>query len=163
MSESLIEYTIIIEGEPIPKARHRTAHKDKNGNALPYVIFYDTQKEKKKAYREAAFQYLSTNYPSRLFSFENCPLAMGVTYIMPVRKSWPKHKIRDLRRGMMFYHYKKPDLDNLIKFTKDALEGLCYKNDSQISIMDPPPLKIYGFEARTIIKIRTLPEFEDYT
>lgn len=163
MSKSLIEYTIIVDGEPIPKARHRTAHKDKNGNALPYVIYYDKQDKEKKAYKEAAHAYLTVNYPAELLMIESGPIAMGLTYIMPVRKSWAQYKLRDLKRGMMFYHFVKPDLDNLIKFTKDVLEGLCYKNDAQISLMDPPPIKIYGLEARTIIKIRTLPEFEDYT
>jgi Holliday junction resolvase RusA-like endonuclease len=30
------------------------------------------------------------------------------------------------------HHVKKPDLDNLIKAVKDALKGLCYRDDSQI-------------------------------
>jgi len=30
------------------------------------------------------------------------------------------------------HHIKKPDLDNLAKSVKDALQGLIYKTDSQI-------------------------------
>lgn len=155
----LIDYKIIIPGEPIAKARHRTVHKDKNGKALDFIHSYNTQEDEEAAYRWAAIQYL-TKAGTGLFIIENCPIAMGLTYIMPVRKNWAKYKIRDLERGMTFYHFKKPDLDNLIKFTKDVLEGLCYHNDSQIAVMDPPPIKIYGLEPKTIIQIRTLPKFE---
>lgn len=155
----MIDYKIVIPGEPIPKARHRTQHKDKNGKALPYVLSYNTQEDEQALYRWEAIQYL-TKAGTGLFLIEDCPIAMGLTYIMPVRKNWAQYKIRDLERGMIFYHYKKPDLDNLVKFTKDVLESLCYKNDSQVALMDPPPVKFYGLEAKTIIQIRTLPKFE---
>ena len=155
----MIDYKIVIQGEPIPKARHRTQHKDRNGKALDFVRSYSVQEDEEATYRWEAIQYL-TKSGTGLFVIEDCPIAMGLTYIMPVRKNWAKYKIRDLERGMTFYHYKKPDLDNLIKFTKDVLEGLCYKNDSQVAVMDPPPMKIYGLEAKTIIQIRTLPIFE---
>lgn len=155
----MIDYRIVIAGEPIPKARHRTQHKDKNGNALPFVKTYNTQADSQAAYRWEAIQYL-TKAGTGLFLIEDCPIAMGLTYIMPVRKNWAQYKLRDLERGMIFYHYKKPDLDNLIKFTKDVLEGLCYKNDSQVALMDPPPVKVYGLKAMTIIQIRTLPKSE---
>ncbi len=162
MSIPLINYTIIVDGDPIPKARHRTQHKDRDGNALDFVRSYSTQGDQVKAYRKSVLAYLTRNYPTKLLRIESGPISMGLTFIMPVRKNWPQYKLTHLKQGMIFYHFKKPDLDNLIKFTKDVLEGLCYKNDSQISVMDPVPMKIYGFEARTIIQIRTLPEFENY-
>ena len=155
----MIDYKIEIPGEPIAKARPRFVHKDKNGNALPFIHTYPAQEDEEEAYRWAVIQYL-TKAGTGLFLIEDCPIALGLTYIMPVRKNWPQYKLRDLERGMIFYHYKKPDLDNLVKFTKDVLEGLCYKNDSQVALMDPPPVKFYGFEAKTIIQIRTLPKTE---
>ena len=138
MSIPLINYSIIVDGDPIPKARHRTQHKDRDGNALDFVRSYSTQGKQVEAYRGAVLDYLTRNYPTRLLRIESGPIAIGLTYIMPVRKNWPQYKLRDLKRGMIFYHFIKPDLDNLIKFTKDVLEGLCYKNDAQISLMDPP-------------------------
>lgn len=155
----MIDYKIEIPGEPIAKERPLFVHKDKNGNALRYVKVVNKQEDEEAAYRWDVIQYL-TKSGTGLFLIEDCPIAMGLTYIMPVRKNWPQYKIRDLGRGMTFYHYIKPDLDNLIKFTKDVLEGLCYYNDAQVAVMDPPPVKIYGFKPKTIIRIRSLPECE---
>ena len=95
-----------------------------------------------------------------MYIVEDAPIAMGFTFIMPVRKNWPQYKIRDLRRGMTFYHFIKPDTDNLVKFAKDCLQGICYTNDGQVSVYDPCPVKIYGFEPKTIIRIRSLPVCE---
>ena len=157
--KTLIDYKIVIPGEPIPQARPKFVHKDRNGNPLPFVKTVNTQEDEQAAYRWDVIQYL-TKSGTGLFLIEDCPIAMGLTYVMPVRKNWAQYKIRDLKRGMVFYHYIKPDLDNLIKFTKDVLSGLCYHDDSQVAVMDPPPIKIYGLEAKTIIQIRTLPKFE---
>jgi len=155
----VIDYKIEIPGEPIKKERPRFAHKDRDGNALPFVRTYNPQEDAEAAYRWKVIKYLNRS-GTGVFIIEDCPIAMGLTYIMPVRKNWAQYKIRDLKRGMTFYHFIKPDLDNLIKFTKDVLEGLCYQNDSQVAMLDPPPVKIYGLEAKTIIRIRTLPKFE---
>lgn len=151
---------IIIPGEPIPKARPRFVHKDKHGNALPFIHTFNQQENEEAAFKWAAMKYMTENNGGVMSIIEDGPIAMGLTFIMPVRKNWPQYKIRDLQRGMTFYHFIKPDLDNCIKFVKDCLQGLCYKNDSQVTVMYPPPLKIYGFEPKTIIRIRTLPEFE---
>ncbi len=52
--------------------------------------------------------------------------AVGIKlhFALPMPKTLPKKVI---------YHTKKPDLDNLIKAVKDALNGICYKDDSQIT------------------------------
>ena len=155
----MIDYEIVIQGEPIKKDRPRFVHKDRNGKALDFVHTYNQQEDAEAAYRWKVIQYLNTS-GTGVFIIEDCPIAMGLTYIMPVRKNWAQYKIRDLKRGMTFYHFIKPDLDNLIKFTKDVLEGLCYKNDSQVAVMDPPPVKIYGLVPKTIVRIRSLPKFE---
>ena len=48
---------------------------------------------------------------------------MKLTFLLPRPKSLPKKVV---------HHIKKPDCDNLIKAAKDALKGICYKDDSQI-------------------------------
>lgn len=153
-----MEFEIEIPGEPLAKARPKFAHKDRNGNPLPYVKVINVQEKEEQEVRWAMMQALTKI--GRLQVIDEVPLALGLTYIMPVRKNWPQYKIRDLKRGMVFYHFKKPDLDNLIKSTKDCLQGLVYKNDSQVAILHPAPIKKYGLKAKTIITFRVLPEFE---
>ena len=152
-------FKIEIPGEPIAKARPFFVHKDRKGRALPYVKVINKQEKEEAAFKWAVINALSDN-GGGLVVLEDIPLALGLTYIMPVRKSWPQYKIRDLQRGMTFYHFGTPDLDNLIKFTKDCLQGLIFKNDSQVAILYPAPIKKYGLEPKTIITIRVLPEFE---
>ena len=55
------------------------------------------------------------------------PIAMALTFMMPRPKSLPKKVV---------YHIKKPDLDNLAKSCKDAMQGIIYKSDSQIIILN---------------------------
>ena len=158
-NQELIDYQIKIPGEPIAKERPYSVHKDKEGNALPFIRHINRQEGVEAAWKFAALKYMTEN-GGVMSIIADAPIAMGFTFVMPVRKNWPQYKIRDLRRGMTFYHFIKPDTDNLIKFVKDCLQGLCYKNDSQVAVYDPCPVKIYGFEPRTIIRIRVLPEFE---
>lgn len=156
----LIDYQFKVPGPPIPKQRPYFVHKDKNGKALPYVKVINRQEDAEVAFKWAAMKYM-TERGGVASVIEDGPIALGFTFIMPIpRSSWPQYKIRDLRRGMTFYHYGTPDADNLIKFCKDCLQGLCYKNDSQVAVYDPYPVKIYGFNPMTIIRVRSLPECE---
>ena len=51
------------------------------------------------------------------------PLFLKAEFHLMRPKSLPKK---------VTHHVKKPDLDNLVKAVKDALEGIAYNNDSQI-------------------------------
>lgn len=56
-------------------------------------------------------------------------IRLEVTFFMQMPKPLSKKKRSEL---IGQYHIKKPDTDNLIKTVKDSLEGIFYKNDSQI-------------------------------
>ena len=149
-------FRIEILGQPIPKARPIFVHKDKQGNALPYVKVVNPQVEEEGNFKWAVLQALMDQ--GGLKKINTGPVALGLIFVMPITKNWPQYKIRDLKRDVVFYHHVKPDLDNFIKFVKDCLEGLVYHNDSQVALMDPPPRKIYGLEPKTIIELRALNE-----
>jgi len=159
-SIELIDYQIKIPGPPIAKKRPLFAHRDKNGNPLPYVKTINIQGDEETAWKFSAMKYM-TERGGVASVIEDGPIALGFTFIMPIpRSSWAQYKIRDLRRGMTFYHFGTPDTDNLIKFCKDCLQGLSYKNDSQVAAYDPYPVKVYGFKPMTMIRVRSLPECE---
>jgi len=73
-------------------------------------------------------------------------LRLEINFYMPIPASTSKKK-----RSELFYHTKKPDLDNLVKSIMDSLEGAYFKNDSQFSQIQAQ--KIYSDRPRTEFKI----------
>ncbi len=57
------------------------------------------------------------------------PLQMTLQFCLPMPKSWTQIKKDDLAGRP---HVSRPDADNLAKAVMDALQGICYLEDSQI-------------------------------
>ena len=60
-------------------------------------------------------------------------LKLNLEVGIAVPKSCSK-KERLYRLGEGYYHCQKPDLDNLEKTVKDALNGLAYRDDCQVAV-----------------------------
>lgn len=108
--------TFKILGIPVPKGRPRFTR------VAGFVRTYTPLKTHRweKIVRGQAVSYR----PKYLWEG---PITMSLTFMMPRPKSMPKKVV---------YHIKKPDLDNLAKSVKDALQGIIYKTDSQIIILN---------------------------
>ena len=52
------------------------------------------------------------------------PVVLDVQFVLPRPKSLSKN---------VTWHIKKPDLDNLVKSVKDAMNGIMYKDDAQVA------------------------------
>lgn len=63
--------------------------------------------------------------------FSDGPLSMLLEFRMPTPKSKPKKWQAAAIAGDIL-PIVKPDLDNLEKAVKDALNGVCYRDDSQV-------------------------------
>ena len=59
------------------------------------------------------------------------PLWLEVTAFYPIPKSTSKKKIELMEKGEIRPTIK-PDLDNCVKIVADSLNGIAYKDDSQI-------------------------------
>ena len=106
--------------KPIPKARPRLG---KYGTYTP-----KTTVDYEKAVQLAYQKQFKNEKP-----FDN-PVQMEVTFYFQVPKSYTKkHRLEFARENKP--HTKRPDLDNLVKAVTDALNGLAYKDDSQIYSM----------------------------
>jgi len=57
------------------------------------------------------------------------PLAVSIDFVFPR----PKSKTKKRGDNPRFWHVSKPDLDNLYKATLDAMNGLAFHDDSQVS------------------------------
>lgn len=69
-----------------------------------------------------------------------------ITYYMPLPKSWSEKKKNKMLNQP---HVSRPDIDNLLKFTFDCMNGIVFKDDSQIYHLASE--KIYSHNPRTEI------------
>jgi len=58
------------------------------------------------------------------------PIYMKIDFFFAIPKSWSKKKKETAK-----WHTSRPDTDNLVKSIKDALNGVVYKDDSQVSVL----------------------------
>ena len=128
---------ITIPGKPIAKKRPRFARRGK------HVITYNDQETE-----EGKFFLLAKEQFNRKPT--TGPVDLWVRFYMPIPKSTSK-KNRNLMNLGLIRHTKRPDLDNLVKFVKDCLNGLVWKDDSQVCRL--VAVKLYSEEPRTHIRI----------
>lgn len=127
---------IIIQGKPIAKKRPRFT---KQGFA------YNAQSKEMKETKEEIEKQWNHDIIKE-------PVSIRARFYMPIPKAIGSKK----KRALLFnkYHSKKPDIDNLLKYYFDCMNGICFVDDSQISAVDAK--KIYSDEPRTEILIRKL-------
>lgn len=73
------------------------------------------------------------------------PLQLEIEFYLPLGK----HK----ENG---WHFKKPDISNLIKLIEDALNGICYTDDCQIVKL--LATKQYSKNTRTVVRLTKVEE-----
>jgi Holliday junction resolvase RusA-like endonuclease len=61
-----------------------------------------------------------------------CAIALTARFFMPIPASMPK-KFRFSAENEIMPHSKRPDADNLLKLISDAMNGIFFKDDNQIS------------------------------
>lgn len=77
----------------------------------------------------------------------------NITAVFPVPKSYSKKKTEELLNGRNNYD-KKPDCDNLAKIILDSLNGLAYKDDSQVTALHIN--KEYGTQPKVIVELKEI-------
>ena len=106
---------------PMSKLRHRSAIRNSK------IILYTPSKTKK--YEDTIKLYARTVMGAR--PPLKCPLEMEITFSFLPPKSWSQKKKDEAIEGGVS-HCSKPDLDNLIKAIKDALNNIVYEDDRLI-------------------------------
>lgn len=128
---------IIVKGKPIAKRRPRFARRGK------FVVAYNDQETE-----ESRFLWEVKN---QIHQCLEGALIVYCCFHMPRPKNHYKVDGK-LKEGVPVAHTKKPDLDNLLKFIFDCLNGVAWKDDSQIATFTAN--KVYGDEPKTEITIR---------
>ncbi len=137
--------SINIPGKPIAKKRPRFARRGK------FVTTYSDQETEEGKFLMLAKDQIKGE------PFHG-PIVFCAMFFMPIPKNTPKYKQALASEGKLL-HTKKPDLDNLIKFAKDCLNGLAWIDDAQVGFYGTPTGKRYDLNPRTEIRIY---EFEEY-
>lgn len=136
-----------VYGNPKALKRHRTFRRGK------CIGSYDPSEGDKSDFLALAHKHR----PNKPIDYA---IKLTVTFIMQRPKAHygtgkNKSKLKDSAPS---YHISRPDLDNLLKFICDALNGVFWKDDTVIS--EIKAVKMYGECPRTVIEILCLkPEF----
>lgn len=110
--------TFRVYGAPKGKARPRFS----NGHAYTPKETKDYERRVKEAYIEAHGECIP----------EDIPLAVDVFALFAIPHSWSKKKQKAVAGKQALC---KPDGDNILKIVLDALNGVAYKDDKQVSAM----------------------------
>jgi len=131
---------IEIPGKPIAKARPRFCRVGKG------VKTYDVQTTESGKWMLLAKEQIHDT-PSEE------PISLICYFYMPRPLShYGTGKNRNkLKPASPINHITKPDLDNLVKFVKDCLNGIAWRDDSQV--IELSAIKMYDRNPRTIVEI----------
>jgi Holliday junction resolvase RusA-like endonuclease len=126
-------FQVEVPGEPIPLARPR----------ISMGKMYDSQVPLKRK----LFPIILNACPKEFRSiFQEIPLIVQMIFYMPFPKSSTKAFIEE---NFHKPHIKRPDIDNLVKFYLDLMNGLVYTDDSLVSKIYAQ--KVYAPEPKTLI------------
>ena len=126
----------LIRTRPKPQQRHRS-----NGR-----FQYDPSSKDKKQFLLQAKQFA----PAKPIT-KDIELSITFCYKRPRNHFRSKNKELILKDDAPFYKSSKADLDNLVKFVCDALNGIFYKDDSQIVSIYAS--KVWGAEDYVFVKV----------
>lgn len=132
---------IILDGVPISQSRMRHTVRGS------FAVVYDPNSKDKKDVRLEILSYVKRVY-NIIPKFINPRISF--IFYFPILKSISK-KNRPLYESGQLKHEKKPDVDNLLKFYLDCLDGIVFEGDQAIQLGSC--YKLYHSKPHTIILI----------
>ena len=121
----MIEVAFFVPGVPVGKGRPRFSRK--SGRAYT---------PEKTASYESLIAYAG-NEAMGGREILSGPVSMKVTATFPIPASWSAK-----RKALALYHTGRPDADNIAKAAGDALNGIVWRDDSQLARISIS--KVYG-------------------
>jgi Holliday junction resolvase RusA-like endonuclease len=129
-------FRVEVPGKPIAQARPR--YTTVGGHARAY----DTAPV--KAHKDYFRMMCAQNRPPEPFTGA---LRVEIRLDIERPKSWPKRRV---------HASTKPDVDNMAKLCLDAMEGIVYKNDSQVVELNVVKQLIWCGPELTTVKVEEL-------
>lgn len=144
-----IKFTTI--GKPCYQQRHRTYTKGRNGKPLPFPRRVDPSAKDKEE-----FLIRAMSVTGRLKPIEGSVFILVDFYLPRPKSHYRTGKYAgQLKPRFEYANYtKKPDIDNLLKFVLDALNGEYFNDDAQVyGIMGRKHYAESGSEGKTEVHI----------
>jgi Holliday junction resolvase RusA-like endonuclease len=132
--------SFIVYGEPTAQGRPRFARR---GN---FVTTYDPKKSKE--YKDTVYSVAMQHRPPQPLLGA---LSVSIMCYRSIPKSFSKKKAEMAESGELL-PVTKPDVDNYAKGIKDALKGVIWQDDSQVTFLSVS--KRYSISPRVEISIR---------
>lgn len=111
---------------------------------------------KTQVFEDVIAEKFRKQYPAGIIPFPDEPIEMSLEFIFEMPRSWSNKK-KEQFEGKRCINRKKPDIDNCMKSVMDALNGLAYTDDSQVTDVCHCK-KIWGREEGVVIKMRRVEE-----
>lgn len=134
-----------VPGKPQGKARARTGYNPKTKQVMSHTpentVLYEN--------------LIKTCYMQTTDQIFDSGEALSVcieAYFEPVKST--SKKLRELMLQNKIYPTKKPDIDNIVKAILDALNGIAYKDDTQV--VQIVAEKVYSQNARVEVTISNM-------
>jgi Holliday junction resolvase RusA-like endonuclease len=115
-------FKLWVPGTPLPQPRPRARAIWKAGKPVAHVYNPSTADPWKREVRAIVAEGLAAGRIEKI----NGPVHLVMHFALPA----PKMLAAQVEQGMV-WGYKKPDIDNLVKSTMDAMEG-CWHDDAQV-------------------------------
>jgi len=151
--DELKGFTFEIPGEPFPQERAGEEIKyklGKRGEAIPYIHHFDPPRSKHHKYEVKVRAQIAMNRSGIREPMEG-PIEITVIAYRKMLGDWSKAKAEEAMRGERLPD-SLPDGKNYLWLIEDALNGIAYKDDGQIT--DIMVLKRYSHEPRTMVQVR---------
>lgn len=120
-------YTFFVAGIPVPKGSAKSFY---NKNAGKIVTMQDNR-ERQEPWASAI------SYTAQKYGVKMCLGAVKLSLIFTFPRPKSHYRTgkysRQLRPSAPVFHVVKPDLDKLVRCVKDALTGVAWKDDCQVS------------------------------
>jgi len=113
--------TFKVDATPVPKARARYVRR---GNHIS-TYTPDKTRNYESLIKQAAIEAMGSSEPLET------PVTLYLYIRAPIPKSLPKKRMEACLNGLE-KPIKKPDASNVLKSVEDAMNGVVYKDDSQI-------------------------------
>jgi len=150
MLKELDHVIVTVHGTPVPKGRAR-ARIAKGRNGKQFISHYTPKKTAEWENRAKMVAKLEMG-PRKPITR---PVALHLSVYIAPPGGWPEWKKEAAIAGDI-RPTSKPDLDNVEKAVKDALNGIVYVDDSQV--VQTTQAKHYALAPGIAVKIVPLPE-----